>query len=103
MRMRITVLSALLIAAIAVGASAQQRHWVYFSDRGSAAQLQPAADLLPASTYVHQIEALGAAVAVQSRWLNAVSVAADRAVLERISGLPFVTRIEPVRRYRRDE
>ncbi|MFG0260171.1 MAG: hypothetical protein ACF8LK_07430, partial [Phycisphaerales bacterium JB041] len=48
--------------------------------------------------YVDAIVSLGARVRVESRWLNAVSVEAGPGVLEAIGRLPFVERLEPVRR-----
>lgn len=59
------------------------------------------ADLPPAPAYIQAIEQFGARVIVASRWLNAVSVEADRGTLGRIAALPFVARIAPVQRFRR--
>jgi serine protease AprX len=109
---------------------AQQRHWVYFADRGSDASLRLRTidadalgisrealarrahatgersprieDLPPPAEYVRSVEETGAKVFVTSRWLNAVSVLADNDQLGRIAALPAVIRIEPVRRYRQD-
>ena len=53
-------------------------------------------DLPPASPYVAALEAAGARVRVRSRWLNAVSVEAAPASLERIRALPFVASVAPV-------
>ncbi len=89
----------------------KRRHWVFFRDRGTDAQQRLArlirdgtlpgdastGDLPPHPAHVHAVEALGARVAVESRWLNAVSVDAPYAVLKRISLLPDVVRIAPVR------
>jgi MYXO-CTERM domain-containing protein len=58
-------------------------------------------DLPPASTYVQAVAATGARVRASSRWLNAVSVAADAAQREAIAGLPFVAGMRPVGRTRR--
>lgn len=89
----------------------KRRHWVFFRDRGTDARARLAqlirdgvlpadattGDLPPHPAHVHAVEALGARVAVESRWLNAVSVDAPYAVLKRISLLSSVIRIEPVR------
>ena len=55
-------------------------------------------DLPVVEAYVEAIAATGARVHVTSRWLNAVSAYADRAQLERIAALPFVTKLQPVAR-----
>ncbi|MBR9978092.1 MAG: S8 family peptidase [Bacteroidetes bacterium] len=109
---------------------AQQRHWVYFTDRGADVRQQLRAasadalgiseqalarryratgerslrieDLPPAAEYLRAVESTGAEVFVTSRWFNAVSVLADTDQLERIAALPAVLRIEPVRSYRPD-
>lgn len=127
--MRTVIAATFILLLLAPGAHAQQRHWIYFTDRGPDAGERLAAatsaslgisadammrrkaanyrigtsginasDLPPAPRYVRELEALGADVAVQSRWLNAVSVRADETQLARIAALPFVARIEPVRR-----
>lgn len=66
--------------------------------RRTARGLFDARDLPVCGRYVSEIEGLGATVRVESRWLNAVSVVADRATLDRIAGIGFVSRVEPVRR-----
>ncbi|MFH1681944.1 MAG: S8 family serine peptidase [Candidatus Eisenbacteria bacterium] len=48
--------------------------------------------------YVRAVREAGAAVRHRSRWLNAVSVRADRNAIERIARLPFVVRIQEVAR-----
>ena len=53
-------------------------------------------DLPPAAPYVAALEAAGARVRVRSRWLNAVSVEAPPAALDRIRALPFVESLAPV-------
>ncbi len=60
-------------------------------------------DLPLAAAYVQAVEATGARIHVTSRWLNAVSVIADRAQIRAIAELPFVRRLQPVRRGRRIE
>jgi hypothetical protein len=109
------------------------RLWVYFTDKGCASpakvteaierlaatydpraiarrQLRRTApglfddrDLPVAARYVQAVASTGARVHVESRWLNAVSVWADRSQASRIAAMPFVTRVEPVRAGRRVE
>jgi len=60
-------------------------------------------DLDVPAAYVQAVEATGAIVRVKSKWLNALSVHATGAQLERIDRLPFVKLMQPVRRSRRIE
>src|SRR5687767_6126033 len=53
------------------------------------------------SGYVQSVAATGARVRHVSKWLNAVSVMADMTEARRISGLPFVRAILPLRLSRR--
>ncbi|MDP3830047.1 MAG: hypothetical protein Q8Q47_02180, partial [Ignavibacteriaceae bacterium] len=46
--------------------------------------------------YIEQIENLGLKIKRQSKWLNAISVYADREKLNQIEKLPFVTSIDVV-------
>ncbi|MFH1279929.1 MAG: S8 family serine peptidase [Candidatus Eisenbacteria bacterium] len=46
--------------------------------------------------YLAAVERTGAEIRTRSRWLNAVSVTADRESIERIAALPFVVRIQEV-------
>ena len=55
-------------------------------------------DLPVVPAYVGAVTATGARVHVVSRWVNAVSVYADRAQLDEIARLPFVSRLQPVAR-----
>ncbi|MFQ6103112.1 MAG: S8 family serine peptidase [Candidatus Glassbacteria bacterium] len=104
--------------------------WVYFNDKGEAKGFdqrlmleQSARDLLPRARarreksmngnlvdyrdipvfdeYIDEIVNLGARLRHRSRWLNAVSVAADLELISRLEKLPFVLRVEPVRRLAR--
>jgi len=50
------------------------------------------------ASHVDALRATGAEVVVESRWLNAVSVRGTLRQFEAIADLPFVDRIEPVRR-----
>ncbi len=51
--------------------------------------------------YIAAVTATGARLHVRSSWLNAISVYADEAQLDEIAALPFVDRLEAVRRSRR--
>ncbi len=113
-----------------VSAEAQDRFWVTFSDKGPGAgdrlraltseraakqavpngptsnlHLSPLTedDLPPYEEYVQSVEAAGARIATQSRWLNAVSITADASTIERLKLLPFVSAIESVRRYKKPQ
>jgi len=68
--------------------------------RGAVGALFDEHDLPVAAAYLREIQARGARVRVVSRWLNAVSVEAGAAQLAEIERLPFVDRVEPVRRGR---
>jgi subtilisin family serine protease/subtilisin-like proprotein convertase family protein len=67
------------------------------------APLVDARDLPVAATYRDRLAATGAEIRNQSRWLNALSVAATRAQLANIAALPFVDRLELVATFRRIE
>jgi serine protease AprX len=60
-------------------------------------------DLPLSQHYVEAIESTGARVDKKSRWLNAVSVHADRTQAERIAKLPCVRSLRPVRVGRRED
>jgi subtilisin family serine protease len=60
-------------------------------------------DLPVVPGYIDQVVATGVRLRVVSRWVNAVSVVADRAQLEAIGALPFVRAMQPVGRSRRVE
>ncbi|MBL8879735.1 MAG: hypothetical protein JNG88_11505, partial [Phycisphaerales bacterium] len=109
------------------------KYWVYFCDKGASSSRQLAAaiaaleqsyspravqrrqlrrtasglfdvrDLPVNSDYMAAIEAQGAAIHVQSRWLNAVSAYLTPSELAAVRCLPFVARVEPVRGGRRCE
>ncbi len=99
--------------------------WVYFTDKGSAADLggQPALspravtrrfrrgtisaerqfeDRPLASDYVARVGAAATRVRQTSRWLNAMSVEATPAQIDTLAALPFVARVDIVRRARRN-
>jgi len=94
------------------------RVWVRFKDRGStggsfvplsdralARRLRQGIPLMTADRqpvapeYIAEIVRSGARIRRVSRWLNAVSIAYDAELVNRLAQLPFVARIEPVRRY----
>ncbi len=105
-------------------------HWVFFADKGIAAdavagalahrsaQLSPRAlerrqrtrgdggvdgrDLEPSRAYVDAVLATGARHRATSRWLNGISVVASDEQLAAIERLPFVTGVRPVARRARD-
>lgn len=66
--------------------------------RRTAPGLFDARDLPVPAEYAAAVEGTGAVVRVQSRWLNAVSAVATREQVRRVSVLPFVRAVEPVRR-----
>ena len=98
----------LLLPALTV--EADEAVWVFFTDRGPnptvSAEISPRARArrakmdLPAAPlvvdfevdpgYLRRLEALGCRIRTTSRWLNAASVAAPRAALERLSELSLV-------------
>lgn len=112
-----------------LGDPATQKVWVYFTDKAVfdadtyhqrldevASALDPHAvrrrakvlgpeladyhDIPVYADYRSRIEALGATVLRESRWLNAVSVRAPLPVLRTIAELPFVQKLSPVRAMR---
>jgi hypothetical protein len=115
-----------LESAIRAG-RADERHlvWVYLRDKGpeaGAASLRVAVtpralsrrsiratagaagaglDVPVLRSYVDAVAARVLRVRQQSRWFNAVSVEATAAQVRELAGLPFVERLDVVRRYRR--
>ncbi len=110
--------------AAAVAAAPGARHhlaWVFFTDKGDAASSPgpltpraasrrrlraraPAPPIEDASLdagYVAGVAGAVTRVRQRSRWLNAVSVVATAEQLAAVEALPFVARIDLVRRYRR--
>ena len=100
--------------------------WVYFKDKGSAtagragsssalsaraltrralrARLRAEAaveDLALERTYVEMVARYVTRLRHQSRWFNAVSAEATAAQVRAIAGLPFVSHVDLVKRYRR--
>ena len=100
--------------------------WVFFRDKGEAAEARATAarapmtpraasrrrlrgqvagttieDLPLVSGYVDRVAASVDRIRQRSRWLNAVSVEATPAQLQALEALPFVARLDLVRRYRR--
>jgi subtilisin family serine protease len=60
-------------------------------------------DLALVPSYVDRVAATVDRVRQRSRWLNAVSVDATPAQIDALEALPFVARLDVVRRYRRRE
>lgn len=89
--------------------SATEAVWVFFADkidRGESVtwSTQPPLDLLSVPiepSYLAAVGGTGATVRVQSRWLNAVSVAATEQAQQALRSLPFVVDVQPVRSFRR--
>jgi len=113
---------------LAAGPRGRYAVWVYFKDRGPAADALAAAqatvtpravarraargsagvtvsDAPPSSAYVAAVSAAATRVRQQSRWMNAVSVEATPAQVAAIEALPFVARVDVVRGFqkRREE
>ena len=96
----------------------EYRVWVYFDkkDKSIITELDPAAikrrvkhniftktkyDRNIKEEYIKELEAVGAKIKNQSRWLNAVSLVVDINQIELIQKLPFVKKIEPVRQHKK--
>jgi len=98
--------------------------WVYFKDRGPAADALAAAqatvtpralarraargsvgvsvaDAPPSASYVAAVSAAATKIRQESRWMNAVSVEATAAQVAAIEALPFVARVDVVRGFRK--
>ncbi len=103
-----------------------QKYWVFFRDKGASGilhkngfeagldlhisqralnrrakvhdedKLVDVLDLPVASEYIQQLEALGLECQVVSRWLNGVSVVIPEGLINQVSSLPFVRKIQPV-------
>jgi subtilisin family serine protease len=110
---------------LAAGPAGRYAVWVFFKDKGPAAEALSAAqgtvtpralsrralrgrtrgltitDAPPAPAYVAAVSAASTRVRQQSRWLNAMSVEATASQVRAIESLAFVERVEPVRRFRR--
>jgi serine protease AprX len=119
-------------AGMAENAAGSDRWWIVFADKGHAdaaaearavealaataaakqvsrRQLRrsepglfDARDLPVAPAYRAAVEATGTRIRHESRWLNAISVEASAADLDRLRTLPGVVRVEPVRGGRAD-
>ncbi|MHC4785427.1 MAG: S8 family serine peptidase [Planctomycetota bacterium] len=123
----------LAVVTAQIAAPELPKNWVYFTDKACPAQadydtaiadvaatyddravarrqkrrtapgLFDVHDLPVPGAYVEALRAAGAQPVVVSRWLNAVSARMSVAQAKAIGELPFVERIEPVRRGRRIE
>lgn len=97
---------------------AQDKYWVFLTDKGDLAQYS-ATDLLserallrrekhgvaldqsdfPVSkAYIAAVKTLGAEIRNPSRWFNAVSVKMDAETADRVRELPFVRKVEPIKK-----
>jgi len=114
----------------ASAANGEKHVWVFFKDKGetgenvSSAMLDEARiKLLPRArarrekamegslvdfrdvgvcgAYIREVTGLGAVLRHRSRWFNAVSVAAGEDVIDAVTRLSFVDRVEPVRKLAR--
>lgn len=118
------VLAALAAAPSVAGSGDGVRSWVFFDDKGLGRGSEAAAvadfraalperslarrakvgaevnvnDLPVSREYVAAVEATGVTVETRSRWLNAVSVAADAEQIAALAALPFVREVRPVAR-----
>ncbi len=119
-------MSAALQSSIVQSPSQKQIAWIFFRDKGlnqPAAALRRLRDELPPHArrrrlrnrqggplvdyydlpvnpaYVFRLAPLVRRIRHKSRWLNAISVEADAAQLERLAGLPFVKRLDVVHRF----
>ena len=97
----------------------EYRIWIYFKDKAGSELInitQEAQqrrqkhatkidntwyDLKVAPDYINAIRLLGLKVENESRWLNAISVICSENDLDSIAMLPFVKKIEPVKRYKK--
>ncbi len=108
-----------IILCLHYEAMASEKMWIYFIDKDYSSQnviLDDKAiqrrlkmdikktrfDRPVTKNYIEAVEELGAIIHRQSRWLNAVSVTADEGVLNAISTLPFIKKIELVAIYRKN-
>ena len=108
-------ISVVCVFLFAHGSYAQQKYWVFFKDKESAAThtfLSPAtlmnrsrlalspnqfSDLPVTASYLGVIKEYGHVESV-SRWLNAASVILGEAEMEHVRQLNFVARVSPIRR-----
>lgn len=110
-----------LAAAVRQAAAGERvAAWVYFTDKAGAAGTAPVSsrarqrrarrgtalaaadgDRNLSRAYVTRVASMVDRVRHESRWLNAVSVDATPAQIQALAALPFVARLDVVRRYRR--
>ena len=103
-------------------ANGLEKYWVFLTDKGDVSHLQPS-DLLSeralerrakhgiavdekdypvAGSYMSQVQAAGAELRHPSRWFNAVSAFMNMETAERVRQLPFVRKVEPIKKALRD-
>lgn len=98
---------------------AQDKYWIFFTDKGECEQFQPCEHLSPealanrekqgiepdwydlpvANSYVHQIQELGIQPQRRTRWFNGLSSALTPEQLVQVQSLPFVKAVQPVGKY----
>ena len=115
---------------MSAAADGEMHFWVFFNDKGESRglvksvmldeadmQLLPRArarrekamrgaivdyrDVAVHDAYISEVTELGAVLRHRSRWFNAVSVAASEEKIREISRLPFVLKVEPVKKLAR--
>ena len=109
----------ILILSLSFETAAAGKMWVYFTNKDNFSQdkimlddktierrqkmgiTNTWYDRPVTENYVTALEQLGAIIHRKSRWLNAVSVTADKGALNAISALPFVKIIVPVAVYKK--
>ncbi|MDP5957787.1 MAG: S8/S53 family peptidase [Candidatus Marinimicrobia bacterium] len=109
----------ILTLSLSFETAAAGKMWVYFTDKDNSSQDKITLDDKTierrqkmgitntwydrpvTENYVTALEQLGAIIHRKSRWLNAVSVTADKGALNAISALPFVKIIVPVAVYKK--
>ncbi len=95
--------------------SQSPKYWVYFKDKPST-QIYLSAralerrihqkipldirDYSVSEQYLSTLEDLGLKIEKKSRWLNAVTLYADYASLQKVQVLPFVIKVEPVKKWK---
>lgn len=68
--------------------------------KGNSEPLIDEQDLPVYKPYIEFVKETGAIIRAESKWMNAISIRATREQLNRIASLSFVTRLEPVRRWK---
>ncbi|UII29780.1 S8 family serine peptidase [Fulvivirga ulvae] len=87
-----------LFLFLAAESGAQQKYWIYFKDKTPAESLSATDyyDLPLSKSYLDSLTSLSFPVIHQSKWLNAVSIAASDHQLPLLESLGFVEKIQPL-------